>query len=84
MTDHACNKEEMLGKMAANIENIKADTDKIGGMATQVAVLETQIVALRADVPTMRKMMSVGAMWGGVGAGVAMVGFFGIKAIAGH
>ncbi|HEA67139.1 MAG TPA: hypothetical protein ENI07_10015 [Desulfobacterales bacterium] len=83
MPDHVCDKEEMLGAMAANIENIKADTGKIDGMATQVAVLETKLEAMKKDTPTLRKMMVMGAMWGGLGSAIGIIGFFGIKAMAG-
>ena len=77
MNDHHCDKETLLGTMAANIENIKDDqaetkatTKKIftviDSLVPKVAVLENQ----QKDTPTLRKMTTVGAVWGGLTAAV--------------
>ncbi len=83
MTEHTCNKEEMLGGMAANIANIKEDTGQIGAMSSKIDVLEVKVSDMKKDIPTLRKIMTFGAMFGGLGAAIAMIGFFGIKAMAG-
>ncbi len=80
MSDHHCDKETLLGTMAANIENIKDDqaetkatTKKIftviDSLVPKVAVLEVQ----QKDTPTLRKMTTVGAVWGGLTGGVISV-----------
>ncbi len=82
-----------MGAMQADIENIKSDVPEIkattgkifatlegkNGLVSKVAVLETQ----QKDAPTLKKMMVVGAIWGGSTSTLIVLGFFAIKAFSG-
>ena len=73
--------DEMLGRMAANIENIQkdqADTKVsigkiftvIDGLVPKVAVIESK----QKSMPSPRKMMTASGIWAGLAAAITVIG----------
>ena len=74
--------DEMLGRMAANIENIQkdqADTKvSIGKIFTSLEVLAPRVAVIESKqkgMPSPRKMMTASGIWAGLAAAVAVIGF---------
>lgn len=81
--EHVCDKEEMLGKMSADLSNIKSDTDKIvtalegkNGLVVKVSVHEDRFKTM----PTPRSILIQASIWGGFTGATIVLGkliFFG-------
>ena len=53
------------------------------GLKTQVAINEQEIKHIIHSMPTMKKAMTWGTIWGGVSGAITIAAFFAIKSFAG-
>ena len=66
-----------LTKIFDRLEGTNGD-----GLVTRTRIVENEIAHVKENIPTMKKAMKLGMVWGAISGAITIVLFFGIKSLA--